>query len=166
MPKASSYVPAGFSTLNIHLTVNGAAKYIEFLKQAFDAVELARSESPDGRLLNASVSIGNSVMMLNDVFPEFGARPITPGDWPIRLTLYVPDAEAAWAKSLKAGCSVTMPIGEQFWGDRYGEVRDPFGFVWAIATHLEDLNAAEIEARRRQAFGGSGGDRWRAGKSD
>jgi uncharacterized glyoxalase superfamily protein PhnB len=151
---ASSYLPAGFSTLSIHLTVNGAAKYIEFLKQAFDAVELVRSESPDGRLLNASVSIGNSVMMLNDVFPEFGARPIGSGDWPIRLTLYVPDADAAWAKSLKAGCTVTMPIQEQFWGDRYGEVRDPFGFVWAIATHLEDLTPAEIAERRMKAFGG------------
>ena len=158
MPKASSHLPPGFSTLSIHLTVNGAAKYIEFLKQAFDAVELTRSASADGRLLNGIVRIGDSVMMLNDVFPEFGGKPIAPSDWPIRLTLYLPDADAAWAKSLKAGCSVTMPIQDQFWGDRYGEVRDPFGFVWAIATHLEDLNAAEIEARRRQAFGvGQGG---------
>ena len=166
MPKASSHLPPGFSTLSIHLTVNGATKYIEFLKQAFDAVELSRSASPDGRLLNASVRIGDSVMMLNDVFPEFGGKPIAPDEWPMRLTLYLPDADAAWAKSLKAGCSVAMPIREQFWGDRYGEVRDPFGFVWAIATHLEDLSPAEIEARRRQAFGGSQGDRWRSGKSD
>ena len=166
MSKASGYLPAGFNTLSIHLTVNGAAKYIEFLKQAFDAVELTRSASQDGRLLNASVRIGDSVMMLNDVFPEFGGKPIAPGEWPIRLTLYLPDADAAWAKSLKAGCSVAMPIREQFWGDRYGEVRDPFGFVWVIATHLEDLSTAEIEARRTQAFGGGHGDRRRAGKSD
>src|SRR5262249_54260086 len=78
MPKASSHLPPGFSTLSIHLTLNGAAKYIEFLKQAFDAVELTRSASPDGRLLNASVRIGDSVMMLNDVFPEFGGKPIVP----------------------------------------------------------------------------------------
>jgi PhnB protein len=63
------------------------------------------------------------------VFPEFGGKPIALGDWPIRLTLYLADADATWAKSLKAGCSVTMPIREPFWGDRYGEVRDPFGFV-------------------------------------
>src|SRR5215510_11947883 len=118
MPKASSYLPAGFSTLSIHLTVNGAAKYIEFLKQAFDAVELTRSASPDGRLLNAIVRIGDSIMMLNDVFPEFGGKRITPDDWPIRLTLYLPDADAAWSKSLKAVCSVVMPIQDQFWGDR------------------------------------------------
>src|SRR5262245_57558438 len=166
MPTASRHLPHGFSTLSIHLTVNGAAKSIDFLKEAFDAVELTRSASPDGRLLNASVRIGESVMMLNDVFPEFGGKPIVPEEWPMRLTLYLPDADAVWAKSLKAGCSVTMPLREQFWGDRYGEVRDPFGFVWAIATHLEDLSPAEIEARRRQAFGASQGDRWRSGKGD
>ena len=152
--KASSYLPAGFHTLSVHLTMNGAADNIEFLKRAFDAVELTRSPSPDGRLLNASVRIGDSVMMLNDVFPEFGAKPNVPGGWPLRLTLYLPDADAAWAKALAAGCKVVFPIRDQFWGDRYGEVEDPLGFVWAIATHLEDLTAAEIEARRQKAFGG------------
>jgi uncharacterized glyoxalase superfamily protein PhnB len=164
MAKAPSHRPAGFSSLSVHLTVNGAAKYIEFLQQAFDAVELTRSASPDGRLLNASVR-GDSILMLNDVFPEFGGKPVTPGDWPIRLTLYLPDADASWAKSLSAGCSVVTPIREQFWGDRYGEVKDPFGFVWAIATHLEDVSPAEIDARRKQAFGGGQADRWRAEKN-
>ena len=159
MAKASSYRPAGFGSLSLHLTVTGATKYIEFLKQAFDAVELSRSASPDGRLLNASVRIGDSILMLNDVFPEFGGRSAAPGDWPVRLTLYLPDADATWAKSLSAGCSVVMPIQEQFWGDRYGEVKDPFGFVWAIATHLEDLSPPEIEARRKQAFGSGQADR-------
>ena len=145
--------------------MSGAAEYITFLKQAFDAVELTRSALPDGRLLNATLRIGDSVMMVNDVFPEFGGKPPASGEWPIRLTLYVPDADAAWTKSLKAGCSVTMPMREQFWGDRYGELKDPFGFVWAIATHLEDLGPEEIEARRKRAFGRGQGDRWHAGKS-
>lgn len=153
MSKASSYLPAGFHTLTIHLTVERAAQYIEFLKQAFDAVELMRSPSTDGRLLNASVRIANSVMMLNDVFPEFGGAGYRSGR-AIRLTLYLPDADAAWSKALAAGCKVLSPIQDQFWGDRYGEVEDPFGFVWAIATHLEDLTPAEIEARRKRAFGG------------
>ena len=159
MTKASRYRPAGFSSLSVHLTVNGASKYIEFLRQAFDAVELTRSASEDGRLMNASVRIGDSILMLNDVFPEFGGKPVARSDWPIRLTLYLPDADTAWAKSLSAGCSVVMPIQEQFWGDRYGEVKDPFGFVWAIATHLEDLSPPEIEARRKQAFGSGQADR-------
>jgi len=126
---------------------------MEFLKGAFDAVELTRSPSPNGRLLNASVRIADSVMMLNDVFPEFGGEAYRSGR-AVRLTLYLPDADAAWAKALAAGCKVVSPIQDQFWGDRYGEVEDPFGFVWAIATHLEDLTAAEIEARRKKAFGG------------
>jgi uncharacterized glyoxalase superfamily protein PhnB len=150
--KASNYLPVGFRTLTVHLTVDGAAQYIEFLKRAFDAVELTRSQSQDGRLLNASVRVGDSVMMLNDLFPAFGGEAYRSGR-AVRLALYVPDADAAWAKALAAGCKVESPIRDQFWGDRYGEVKDPFGFVWAVATHLEDLTPAEIEARRKQAFG-------------
>src|SRR5262245_7768457 len=151
--KATSYLPAGFHTLTVHLTVNGAAEYMEFLKRAFDAVELTRSPSPNGRLLNASVRIADSVMMLNDVFPEFGGEAYRSGR-AVRLTLYLPDADAAWAKALAAGCKVVSPIQDQFWGDRYGEVEDPFGFVWAIATHLEDLTAAEIERSEERRVGG------------
>jgi PhnB protein len=151
--KAPSYLPAGFNSLTVHLTVSGASQYIEFLKRAFDAIELARSSSRDGRLLNASVRIADSVMMLNDVFPEFGGEDYRSGRAE-RLTLYLPDADAAWAKAIAAGCKVVSPIGDQFWGDRYGEVEDPYGYVWAIATHLEDLTAEEIEGRRKKAFGG------------
>src|SRR5215510_9712649 len=153
MSKASSYLPSGFNGLTVHLTVNGAAEYIEFLKRAFDAVEVTRSPLPDGRLLNASVRIADSVVMLNDVFPEFGGEAYK-SRRAVRLTLYQPDADASWARALAARCKVLSPLRDQFWGDRYGEVEDPFGFVWAIATHLEDLTAAEIEARRKKAFGG------------
>src|SRR5215471_1884715 len=105
MAKASSHLPAGFHSLTVHLTVNGAAQYIEFLKRAFDADELSRSPSSDGRLLNASVSIANSTMMLNDVFPEFGGEAYRSGR-AVRLTLYLPDADAAWAKAIAAGCKI------------------------------------------------------------
>jgi uncharacterized glyoxalase superfamily protein PhnB len=135
MSKASSYLPPGVHSLTVHLTVRGAAEYIEFLKRGFDAIELTRSPSPDGRLLNASV------------------RPYSSGP-AVRLTLYLPDADAAWVKAIAAGCKVAAPIRDQFWGDRYGEVEDPFGFVWAIATHLEDLTRTEIEERRKEMFGG------------
>lgn len=91
--------------------------------------------------------------MLNDLFPEFGGTAYRSGT-AVRLTLYLPNADAAWSKALSAGCKVLSPIRDQFWGDRYGEVEDPFGFVWAIATHLEDLTPAEIEARRKKQFGG------------
>jgi uncharacterized glyoxalase superfamily protein PhnB len=94
MAKASSYLPSGFHTLTAHLTVDGAAQYIEFLKRAFDAVELTRSPAADGRLLNASVRIGDSVVMINDVFPEFGGEAYRSGR-AVRLTLYLPDADRA-----------------------------------------------------------------------
>jgi uncharacterized glyoxalase superfamily protein PhnB/uncharacterized protein YndB with AHSA1/START domain len=120
------HLPSGFHALTAHLTVTGARQYIEFLKRVFDAVELSRSALQDGRLLNASVRVGDSVLMLNDVFPEFGGEAYRSGR-ALRLTLYLPDADAAWTKALAAGCKVASPIREQFWGDRYGEVEDPFG---------------------------------------
>src|SRR5262249_21814397 len=123
MSKASSYLPSGFHTLTVHLTVNGAAEYIEFLKRAFDAIEVTRFPAADGRLLNASVRIADSVIMLNDVFHEFGGEAYRSGR-AVRLTLYLPDADAAWAKALAAGCNVASPIRDQFWGDRYGEIED------------------------------------------
>jgi PhnB protein len=147
-------IPAGFHTLTVHLIVKGAAQYIDFLKRAFNAEELNRAAGPDGRLMHATVRIGDSMVMLADHFPEFGAAPIAEGDWPIRLSLYVPDANAAWAQALAAGCTVLFPLTDQFWGDRYGQVKDPFGFGWAIAQHLEDLTPAQVEERQTKAFAG------------
>jgi uncharacterized glyoxalase superfamily protein PhnB len=99
MSKASSYLPSGFHTLTVHLTVNGAAQYIEFLQQAFDAVELTRSPTADGRLLNASVRIGNSVFMLNDVFPEFGGEAYAPVGRSDSLSIYLMPMQRALRRS-------------------------------------------------------------------
>ena len=154
MAKAANPVPAGFHTLTPHLSVKGAAKYIDFLKQAFGATEVNRAAGPDGKLMHALVRIGDSVLMLADHFPEFGAPPIAEGHWPVVLSLYVPDADSAFAKAIAAGCQTTFPLADQFWGDRYGQVKDPFGFTWAIATHTEDLTPAEIQQRQGKAFGG------------
>src|SRR5262252_5104439 len=115
MSKASNYVPEGFHPLTVHLTVDRAAEYIEFLKRSFGAVELTRSTSQDGRLLNACVRVANAVMMLNDIVPEFGGEAYRSGR-AVRLTLFLPDADAGWAKALAAGCKVLSPIRDQFWG--------------------------------------------------
>ena len=104
--------------------------------------------------MHAHVTIGDSNLMFNDDFPEFGAPAITEGKWPLHLSLYLPDADAAWAQALAAGCQVVFPIQDQFWGDRYGQVRDPYGFVWAIATHIEDPTPAEMQERQAAMFGG------------
>jgi uncharacterized glyoxalase superfamily protein PhnB len=92
--------------------------------------------------------------MFADHFPEFGSPPIAEGHWPVVLTLNVPDADASFAKAVAAGCTVTFPLADQFWGDRYGQVKDPFGFTWAIATHIEDLTPAEMQERQAKTMGG------------
>jgi PhnB protein len=153
MAKSTKPIPEGFRTLTLHLTVNGAADYIDFLKRAFNAVEVARSPGPGGKLMHAHMRIGDSDLMLNDSFPEFGSPTIAEGPWPLTLHMYVTDADAAFARAVAAGCTVTMPLADQFWGDRYGHVKDPFGFVWAIATHIEDPTPEEIQEREAKLFG-------------
>jgi len=157
MAKAINPVPPGFGTLTVHLTVPGCAGYIDFLKRAFRAVEISRSPGPGGKLLHASVKIGDTILMLNDDFPEMGAPLIAQGAWPLRLNLYVPDADAIWAQAIASGCVVIMPLQDRFWGDRYGQLRDPAGFVWAIATHLEDLTPEELQERGAKAMAAMGG---------
>jgi PhnB protein len=153
MPKAKSPIPEGFHTLTPHLTVSGAAKYIDFLKKAFNAVEVRRSPGPGGKLMHAHVRIGDSNLMFNDDFPEFGGPPIAQGHWPLTLNLYVADPDAVFAKAVAAGCTVVMPLADQFWGDRYGQVKDPFGFNWAIAAHIEDPTPEEIQQRQARMSG-------------
>ena len=141
-------------TLTPHLTVDGASNYIDFLKRAFGAVEIHRSPGPGGKLMHATVRIGDSALMLNDHFPEFGAKPISPGPWPFILHLYVPDADALFAQATAAGCMVTMPLSDQFWGDRYGQLKDPNGVNWAIATRKEILTPEQVMERQKKMFGG------------
>src|SRR5436190_19209364 len=154
MPKAKSPVPEGMHTLTPHITVKGgAAKYIDFLKRAFNAVEIARSPAPDGKLMHAHVRIGDSNLMLNDDFPEFGGPPSAEGHWPVTFQLYVPNVDAVFAQALAAGCTAKMPVSDQFWGDRYGQLKDPFGFTWAVATHVEDPTPEELREREAKLFG-------------
>ena len=155
MAKANSPIPPGFHSLTAHVTVADAAKYLEFLKTAFGAEETARSVGPGGKLLHVSVRIGDSMFMFNDDFgAEFGLPPIAQGRLPFVMHLYVPDADAAWAQALAAGCEVAFPLADQFWGARYGQVRDPFGFTWSIATHVEDVTPEEARERAAKIFGG------------
>ena len=107
--------------------------------------------------MHAQVRIGDSILMFADRFPEMGSPPIAEVNWPIVLNVYVPDADASFQKAVAAGCTVTFPLADQFWGDRYGQVKDPFGFTWAIATHKEDLTPEEIQQRQAKAFGGGSG---------
>jgi len=155
MSKPANPIPPGFHSLTTHLCVNGAAAYIDFLKRAFNAVEVSRSPGPGGKLMHAQMRIGDSLLMFADDFgDQFGMPPLAQGRMPFHLHLYVPDADATWNQAVAAGCEVTMPIGDQFWGDRYGHVRDPFGIDWAIATRKEELTPEEMQARAAKAFAG------------
>jgi uncharacterized glyoxalase superfamily protein PhnB len=155
MAKSTSPIPPGFHSLTIHLSVAGAAKYIDFLKSAFGAEEISRAPGPGGKLMHALMRVGDTMLMLADDFgAEFGMPPMAQGRLPFFLNHYVPDADATWAQAVGAGCEITMPISDQFWGDRYGHLRDPFGMQWAIATRMEDLTPAELQERGAKAFGG------------
>jgi len=156
MAKAASHVPAGFHALTVHLFVNGAANYIEFLKRAFDAVEISRSPSPTGKLMHAEMKIGDTHFIFADDFSEeFQMPPMAIGRLPFYLQLYVPDGDEAFAQAVSAGCTPVLEPMDMFWGDRFAQVRDPFGITWAIATRQEDLTQEEVADRQAKLFAGA-----------
>ena len=144
MPAAKP-IPDGFHTLTPHLVVKGAAQAIEFYKKAFGAEEIERHAMPDGTIMHATLRIADSMFMLNDEFPQMGAKgPAALGGSPVTLHLYVADADKLWERATKAGAQVRMPIADMFWGDRYGIVADPYGHQWSIATHKKDVTPQEV----------------------
>ena len=148
------YIPAGFQAVAPYLIVEGAARAIEFYKEAFGAEELARMETPDGKIAHAEVVIGNSRIMLADEFPGFLARsPAAYGGTPVTLCLYVEDCDLVVAKAVALGSKIVRPLQNQFYGDRSGTLTDPFGHVWTVATHKEDLTMEEIQKRAAACFG-------------
>lgn len=151
-------VPDGFRTVTPHLVCGGAAKAIAFYKKAFGATELSRVPGPDGKLLHASVRIGDSVVMLNDEFPGMGALgPKARQGTSVTIHLFVDDADAWFKRAVKAGATVVMPLEDMFWGDRYGLLEDPFGHNWSIGTHLRDLTPKEVQQAAKDACGGAAG---------
>ena len=148
-------IPEGFHTITTFLNVKDCDKAIDFYKAAFGAEELGRHAMPDGSIMHALLKIGDSMLMLNDEFPMMGAKgPTSIGGTPVTLNLYVQDADKAWARAVKAGATVKMPIADMFWGDRYGIVADPFGHAWSIATHKVDLTPAQVMEAAKAAMGG------------
>ena len=127
-------IPDGFHTITPALVVKGAAKAIEFYKKAFGAEEIARLDGPGGSVMHAELRIGSSMFMLSDEFPDFGAvGPEAIGGTPVSLCLYVEDCDATFNRAVEAGATTKVPPADQFWGDRYGKVADPFGHSWSIA---------------------------------
>ena len=145
---AVSPIPADYPGVTSYLIVRGAAKAIDFYKRAFGAAELFRLPMPDGRIGHAEIRIGSGVVMLADESPEMGHKgPQSLGGTPISLLFYVTDVDTAFASAVAAGGTVVKPLQNQFYGDRSGTLTDPFGHVWTIATHVEDLTPEEVTRR-------------------
>jgi len=140
-------IPDGMNTVTPHLVCKEAAKAIEFYKKAFGAEERFRLGTPDKKkVLHASLRIGNSAIMLADEFPDWGSvGPETLKGTPVVIHLYVEDADSVFDQAVRAGATVTMPLQDMFWGDRYGQLRDPFGHSWSVATHVRDVSLEEME---------------------
>lgn len=149
---ASNPVPDGMHTLTPHLICADAAGAIDFYRRAFGAEQLFRLDGQDGKLMHAMLRIGDSALMLGEEEPSWGALgPRLLKGTPVVLHLYSPDVDAAIEQAAAAGAKVTMPAADMFWGDRYGQVEDPYGHRWSIATHKQDLTQEEIEAAMRAA---------------
>jgi PhnB protein len=140
-------LPDGVHTVTPHLVCAGAADAIEFYKKAFNAVELIRLSGPQGKLAHAAIRIGDSTVMLMDEFPDWGSfGPRSLKGSPVTIHLYVEDVDAAVQRAVAAGAKITMPVKDMFWGDRYGQLEDPFGHRWSIATHIRDVSQEDMQA--------------------
>lgn len=146
-------IPEGMHSVTPHLVCEGAADALAFYAQAFGAVEMGRMEGPDGKIMHAQMRIGDSHIMLADDFPDYGSRgPRALQGTPVVIHLYVPDADATWNQALAAGAQPVMPLADMFWGDRYGQVVDPFGHRWSIATHQRDMTPEQMQQAMQEAM--------------
>jgi len=145
-------IPQGFHTLTPSIVCKNASRAIEFYKEVFHAKEKERMTAPGGLVMHAELLIGDSVLMLCDEMPGMAAAP-APGNNPpsYSLFVYLDNVDTTFQRAVQAGSKVEMPLENQFWGDRYGKVRDPFGHVWGLAQHIEDVPADELK-RRSEAF--------------
>lgn len=144
-------IPSGYPRVCPYLHIDGAADAIEFYKRVFDATERVRMDGPDSKVGHAELGIGDSVVMLADEYPDMGVKgPKTIGGTPVVLSIYVEDVDTTVVNATAAGAKITRPVEDRFYGDRVGQIEDPFGHVWSIQTHIEDVSPDEM--RRRAAL--------------
>jgi PhnB protein len=146
-------IPEGYHTLTPYLSLDDAGKAIEFYKRAFGAEERVRMPAPDGRVAHAELQIGDSILMLSDMFEQsVGKTPKELGGTTIGLFMYVEDVDEVFKQAIDAGAKAKQEPEDQFWGDRFGRITDPFGHDWQIATHKEDLTPEQMEQRAKEAM--------------
>ncbi len=151
--KKVSYIPKGYNTVTPYLVIKGAAKAIDYYKNVFGANEVMRMAGPDGKVGHAELKIGDSHIMLADENPAMGYRSAESiGASKVSLLVYIPDCDQVVAKAVAAGAKLLKPVQDQFYGDRSGFIQDPFGHLWGVATHKEDLSQKEMDERARKAM--------------
>jgi PhnB protein len=144
-------IPEGFHSITPALTCKNAAKAIDFYKQALGAKEISRMEMPGGMIGHAEIQIGDSKIFISDEFPGMASGPDLNAKSPSsHLFVYTDDVDTVYNKAVSAGCKPTMPLQNQFWGDRYGKVADPFGHHWGLAQHVEDVSREEMDRRAKE----------------
>jgi len=159
MSAAVKAIPDGFHSVNVYLIVPNAVEALEFYGRAFGAEQVSRMAGPDGvSTMHAEMRIGDTNVMLSDENPALGCKsPATLGGSPVSMYLYVQDADEAFQRAVDAGCQVKQPLMDAFWGDRYGNVTDPYGHSWGIGTHKEDVSPEELNRRAKEYFASMGG---------
>jgi PhnB protein len=154
---ATKPIPEGYHTVSPYLAVDDAARAIEYYARAFGAKELVRMDGPGGTIGHAELELGDSRIMLSDPFPQASTRPPKElGGTSASVFMYVEDVDAVVKQAVDAGATVTMEVADQFWGDRFGTITDPFGHVWSIATHVEDVPPDEMAERAKAAMAAMG----------
>jgi PhnB protein len=146
-------IPDGYHAVTPYLIVKGASRAIDFYKKVFGASERMRMDGPNGTIGHAELEIGDSAIMLADEFPDMGYRgPKSVGGTPVSLHLYVQDVDSCFNQAVAAGAKALRPVQDQFYGDRSGTLEDPFGHVWSVSTHKEDLSPEELRKRAEAAM--------------
>jgi PhnB protein len=147
------HIPKGYNSITPYLIINGAAKAIEYYKKVFGATEIIRMPGPDGRIGHAELKFGDSHIMLADENPAMGqghTSATTVGGSPVSIYLYIEDVDNVVKRAVAEGATILKPVQDQFYGDRSGFIRDPFGHLWGVATHVEDVSADEMERRMKK----------------
>lgn len=146
-------IPEGYNTLTPYLAVEDAERAIEFYKDAFGADEILRMPGPDGKIAHAELQFGDSKLMLSDPFPQSNVRPPSERGGPTAsIFMYCEDVDAMFEQGKRAGATVVMELENMFWGDRFGTLVDPFGQVWSLSQHVEDLSPEQIAERSKAAM--------------
>jgi PhnB protein len=145
--------PPGYHSVTPYLALRGATAALDFYARAFGAERVLKLDMPDGSIAHAEIRIGDSILMLSEENADWGNRsPLALGGSPVHLMIYVPDVDAAFARALAAGASQVKPVEDQFYGDRTGTLKDPYGYQWTLATHIEDVSAEEAQRRMAAMF--------------